>query len=124
MKKITTHTSIESGESNSINDGAVKEAIISERKKITNLFKKFKAFSEGQQYNHLGWTAFAIAAQVCVVALITLVAIDFNGNRFALWIPVIVTTFIIEVTNLSAMPTKITIPAFFISVLINISVLV
>lgn len=123
MEKIITQSVIGRDKKDSPIYGAAGQAIVNESKKITNLIQRFKAFCEGQQKNRLGWTAFTMVGQICI-ALITLLAVFYNGNRFVLWIPVILSSFVIEVTNLTALPTKITIPIFCTSVLINAGVII
>jgi hypothetical protein len=85
---------------------------------------KSRTFYARQQENRLGWTALTLAVQGCLLVPFALLAIGYNGNRFFLLIPVILSSFVTEVSNLAALPTKITIPIFFISVLINLGVII
>lgn len=101
-----------------------EEAIFNESKKIRNPIQKFKMFCERQQENRLGWAAFTMVVQVCLLVPITLITVDYNGNRFVLWIPVIISCFAIELCNLAALATKIVIPIFCICVLINVCVII
>ena len=124
MGRITTQSLVANDKKNSVIHGVVAEGIAHESKKIRNAIQKFKNFCERQQENRIGWLAFTVAAEVYMVLPITLIAIFFNGNGFGFWIPVIVTSFAVEVSNLATMPTKITIPIFCASILINVVVII
>ena len=122
MEKIITQSGIGIDKNDSPGYRASEEAIIN-KSKNRNLVQKFKEFCVRQNENRLGWTAVIIAAQVFLLVPITLIAIAWNGDRFVLWIPVIVSSFVTAVSNLAAMPTTITIPIFCTSVLINVGVI-
>ena len=124
MEKTITPSTIVSGKKESLIDGITEETIFNENNKIRNLIQRFKDFCERQNENRLGWTAVIIAAQVFLLVPITLLAIAANGGRFALLLPVILSSFVTVVSNLAALPTKITIPIFCASVLINVSIIV
>lgn len=87
------------------------------------VFNKFLQWSAAQDKNRFGWLAGALATHGCVLTPITLFAIVLGGNEFVFWIIALVAMGASLVTNLSAMPTKITIPTFFISVVIDISII-
>ena len=123
MEKITTQSGFVSGKKDLLIYGGAEDIIFTESKKNRGLIQKFKAFCERQQENRLGWTAVIIAAQVLLLVPITLIAIASNGGQFVLWIPVILSSFVTLVSNLAALPTKITIPVFCASVLINVSII-
>src|SRR5262250_1360752 len=120
MEKITTQSAIVSGGSHSLIYG-VEESIARESKKTRNLVQKFKAFCEGQEKNKLGWTAITMAGQTFLLVPLTLLAVYSNGNLFALWIPIILSSFAVAISNLASLPTKFLIPIFCLSVLINFS---
>jgi hypothetical protein len=123
MKEIVTQSNIGIDEKGAQIYSAASEVILDEGKKITRLFRKFKAFCERQQKNRLGWTAIILAGQVFLLVPLTLLAISFNGSPFVLWTPVILSSFVTAVSNLLALPTKVTIPVFCASVLINVSMI-
>jgi len=121
MKKIITQSDIPSGRGYSL-IYEVEESIARESKKTRNLVQKFKAFCEGQEKNKLGWTAVTMAGQAFLLVPLALLAVYCNGNLFALWIPIILSSFAVAISNLASLPTKFLIPIFCISVLINFSV--
>lgn len=87
-------------------------------------FKKFIRWAEGQEENRFGWTAFAIAGHGCVFTILTVVAILYTGNNFIFWPFAIAAMATSLVSNLAAMPTKITIPILFASVLADLVIIV
>ena len=54
---------------------------------------------------------------------LTAMMIILSGNHFALWLIVIITGTAVLSVNLSAMPTKVTIPTLTISLVINIVII-
>ena len=124
MEKIITQSGIKSDKKSLSMYAAVEETIFNEIKKSRSLVHKFKIFCERQQENRIGWAALIMAGQVYLLVPITLLVVFFNGNRFVLWMPVIVSSFVVELSNLTTLPTKITIPIFCASILISLGVIV
>lgn len=89
----------------------------------TSLWKKFIIWADKQEEYRFGWTAFAIAGHGCVFTILTSLAILFSGNHFIFWPFAIVAMAACVVVNLAAMPTKITIPVFFFSLLIDLAII-
>src|SRR5688572_2728268 len=83
----------------------------------------FIAWCITQEKHRFGWLAAALAGHGCILTPITLFAIILSGNLFAFWIMAIVAMAACLITNLAAMPTKITIPVFFASILIDIAII-
>ena len=92
--------------------------------KKQSLFSRFIAWCQGQEKFRFGWVASIIAIHGCVLAPITVLAITLGTNHMAYWGLAIGAMAIALVANLAAMPTKITIPVFFFSVLVDISLIV
>jgi hypothetical protein len=84
----------------------------------------FIAWCNSQEKNRFGWLAGALAGHGCILTPITLFAIILSGNLFIFWILAIVAMAMCLITNLAALPTKITIPVFFASILIDIAIIV
>lgn len=89
----------------------------------TSIWKKFITWCIGQEKNRLGWLATAIMLHGCVLTIITMFAIITTGNHFIFWPFTIAAMGMTLVVNLAAMPTKITIPVFFLSILIDIVII-
>ena len=91
--------------------------------KQPSIFTRFFNWCEEQEKNRFGWLAAALATHGCALTPITLFAVILSGNNIYFWVTAIAAMGIALVTNLAAMPTKITIPVFFASLLIDIAVL-
>ena len=89
----------------------------------TSVFSKFIDWCNGQEKNRFGWLGAILAIHGCVLTPITLFAIVFSGTNFIFYIAALVAMAIALVTNLAAMPTKITIPVFFVSVIIDVVII-
>ena len=83
----------------------------------------FIAWCISQEKHRFGWLAAALTGHGCILTPITLFAIILSGNLFAFWILAIAAMAMCLITNLAALPTKITIPVFFASILIDISII-
>ncbi|MFT3907794.1 MAG: hypothetical protein QM737_00080 [Ferruginibacter sp.] len=98
----------------------------------TQVSKKIKSswlsmfinYAISQEENRFRWLALGLALQGCILAPITIFAIVYNGNEFALWIPCIIAFALTEVVNLAALSTKITIPVLFAGILIDVLVVI
>lgn len=88
-----------------------------------SVWKKFINWCEGQEKNRFGWLAASITLHGCVLTIITMFAIISTGNHFIFWPFAIGAMGFTLVVNLSAMPTRITIPVFFLSVLIDLVII-
>lgn len=76
-----------------------------------------------QQPNSLFWLAAIMLVQCCVMVPVTLYVLAHTNMSFIYWTLPAVAIVMCLVTNLAALPTKITIPTFFISILIDVFVL-
>ncbi|MGQ0737894.1 MAG: hypothetical protein ACT4OJ_02435 [Bacteroidota bacterium] len=88
-----------------------------------SLWKRFIHWADGQEKYRFGWTAGILAGHGCVATVITMAAIVFTGNHFILWPFAIAAMAACVVVNLAAMPTKITIPVFFFSLLVDLALI-
>jgi hypothetical protein len=85
---------------------------------------KFIDWSRNQEENRLLWLAFSLTIHGCILAPIAILAVMLAGNALVLFMLVIISMGMSLVTNLAAMPTKITIPIFALSILIDIGVFI
>lgn len=83
-------------------------------------WKKFINWTKQQEKNRLLWLAIAVAGHGCFFTIVTIAAILLSGNSFFLWPFAIAAMVMTLVTNLAALPTKITIPVFFLSLVIDV----
>lgn len=86
-------------------------------------WKKFIKWAEGQEENRFLWLAVALFGHGCILTIVTIFAIILSGNSFILWPIAIASMAMCVITNLAALPTKITIPVFFFSVLIDVVII-
>jgi hypothetical protein len=89
-----------------------------------NPLTRFMQFAEAQEKNHFGWVGGSIMLQASVMFPITLLVVLANGASFGLMAVAIVALALVVVTNLAALPTKITIPALAVSALIDLALIV
>jgi hypothetical protein len=90
----------------------------------TNIWTKFMTYCKEQENNRLMWVGIVLAAHGCILTPITVMITYFAGQNFTLFMTGMVAMGIALVTNLAAMPTKITIPAFALSIVIDIFVII
>jgi hypothetical protein len=88
------------------------------------LWSKFINWCKNEERNRLGWLALGLAGHGCVITPLVVLAITMSGNNFIFWIIAMVAMGATLVINLAALPTKITIPIFLFSVMIDIMIVV
>lgn len=86
---------------------------------ITNFF----VWCDRQETYRFGWVGGIITFHGCVITPLTLLAIVLSGNNLVLFITAIIAMGMSLVTNLAATPTKVTIPVFFLSILIDLVII-
>ena len=87
-----------------------------------SLWRKFLHWCSAQENNRLLWLGIALAAHGCILTPITVMAVLLAGTNLVLFMLAIIAMGLTVVTNLAAMPTRLTIPIFFFSVLIDIAI--
>ena len=90
----------------------------------STLWSKFMNFCKGQEQNRLLWLGIALAGHGCIITPLTVMAVLLAGTNFYLFIAAIVAMGMSLVTNLAAMPTRITIPVFVLSILIDVAIVI
>jgi hypothetical protein len=89
----------------------------------TNPFTRFINWCAAQETNRFAWTAVIIALHGCVLTPVTVLGILSTGNDIVLFGIAVAAMAISLATNLAAMPTRIIIPVFFLSVLVDLALL-
>lgn len=93
--------------------------------KGNSLFTRFINWADAQQESRLLWLALALGGFGCVLTpLSILLIVAFTGMNLFLFMATLFAMAISLIVNLAALPTKITIPIFFLSVLIDVMVIV
>jgi hypothetical protein len=98
-----------------------KAIYISERKQ--SLSTRFILWCKSQEKYRLGWLAVIIASHGCFLTPVTLLAIISAGNSMFFWSMAIAAMGMTLLTNLAALPTKITIPIFLLSIIIDLVII-
>ena len=89
-----------------------------------SIWTRFMTWCTNEQENRLTWLAIALAGHGCFLTPLALFTVAYTGNNVFLWPFVIGAMGLSLVTNLAALQTKITIPVFFFSVLLDIAVII
>jgi hypothetical protein len=87
---------------------------------ITN----FMNWCVAQQPNRLLWLGIALTAHGCILTPVTIMAVMLAGTNLTLFIVAMTAMGMALVTNLAALPTKITIPVFFLSILVDLALII
>lgn len=90
----------------------------------TSLWNRFINWADEQEKNRFGWVAGILLGHGCFVTIITMIAIVFTGNHFIFWPFAIAGMAACVISNLAAMPTKITIPIFAFSLLLDLAIII
>jgi hypothetical protein len=90
--------------------------------KDASLFSKFITWSDTQQGNRLLWLGLILCLHGCILTPLTVMAVLLAGTNLILFMVTIVAMGISLVSNLAAMPTKITIPFFVLSIIMDLAV--
>jgi len=88
-----------------------------------SIFTRFFKWCEAQQESRLFWLGMALTVHGCVLTPFTVMAVMIAGNSLTLFMLAIVSMGLVVVTNLAALPTKITIPMLLFSVLLDIVII-
>ena len=92
--------------------------------KRQSILSRFLEWCDRQEATRLGWTAAIITLHGCFLTPLTVATIVLTSNNMVLWGIAIAAMGVSLITNLSALPTRITIPVFILSVLIDVSVII
>ncbi|MEO8582708.1 MAG: hypothetical protein ABI415_02865 [Flavitalea sp.] len=89
----------------------------------TNPLNLFFTWCAGQENNRLLWLGIALVGHSAVLTPLTMSVILLTQFNFTLLMITLFAISISVVTNLAALPTKITLPVLFLSVLIDLGVM-
>ena len=88
-----------------------------------SIYIRFMNWCNGQQEDRLLWLGIALAGHGCVITPLTIMAVLLAGTNLFLFVLALVAMGMALVTNLAALPTKITIPVFVLSILIDLAII-
>ena len=89
-----------------------------------SVVSRFMKWCSGQQPNRLLWLGIALVGHGCILTPITISAVIFAGTNLFLFMTALIAMSLALVSNLAAMPTKITIPVFLFSIIIDIAIVI
>jgi hypothetical protein len=89
-----------------------------------SVLTRFFSWCKNQQESRLLWLGIALAAHGCIFTPLTVIVVMFTGNNLYLFVVAIAAMGMTLVTNLAALPTKITIPLFILSLLIDLGIII
>jgi hypothetical protein len=89
-----------------------------------SIVQRFLSWCDTQEENRLMWLAFALTAHGCVLTPLSFLAVAISGINMVMVILVMASIALTVVPNLAAQSTRVTIPLFFLSVLIDIAVVI
>jgi len=84
-----------------------------------SIIKSFFQWAISQEKYHVGWVGFSVTIMAAVFFPLTLSAVLFNGAVFSLIILAMISLVMVVITNLAALPTKYTIPALFLGIIMD-----
>ena len=91
-----------------------------------NTLSSFLDWSKAQEYNRLLWVGIGLATHGCIITPLTIMALLFFTNGevpMVSFTVVIMAMVMVLITNLAALPTKITIPVYALSIVADLVVL-
>ena len=89
-----------------------------------NVLTRLTAWIISEEKNRIAWVGISITAMAAIFFPITMSAILFNGAVFPLIMGAMASLALVVITNLAALPTKYTIPAFILGILTDIVLIV
>jgi hypothetical protein len=95
----------------------------SEKTSKVSVINQFLNWCNAQDRNRLLWLGIALSAHGCIITPITIMAVLLAGTNLFLFVLTMIAMGAVLVTNLAAMPTKITLPVLIISILIDIAII-
>jgi len=90
----------------------------------SNVLVRFFDWCKAQEKNRFGWLALSLAAHGCILTPLVVFAVGASGNDFTLWMAAMGAMGVTLIVNLAAQPTKITIPIFFLSIVVDVAILI
>jgi hypothetical protein len=96
------------------------KSLVQQSRSRTSSVTSFLNWAEKQNDNRLTWLAVALASHGCFFTPFTVMAVMTTTYNFALFMTAIAAMALALVTNLAALPTKITIPSLVISIVVDV----
>jgi hypothetical protein len=91
---------------------------------IKSVWNQFIEYADKQQNKRLLWAAIGILGHGTIFTILTFGTVLLLGNDITLLAITCFTMTMVVVVNLAALPTKYTVPIFFLSLLIDLGVII
>jgi hypothetical protein len=108
----------------SITHPRLSTAFHHERDEQDSLWKRFLTWCDLEQPNRFMWMALGLVGHASFITVITILVITYSGNHFIYWPFTIAAMMACLVVNIAGQPTKVTLPVFFISIIIDAAIIV
>jgi len=89
-----------------------------------SLLSNFYNWCKGQSEYRLLWLGIVLVAHGCILTPLTILAVLLAGTNIILFMLATMSMAMALVTNLAALPTRITIPIFLLSILIDLGIVI
>jgi hypothetical protein len=88
-----------------------------------SLWERFIVWCDSQEQYRFGWAGATITLHGCFLTIGTMFAIILSGNHFIFWPFAIAAMGAPLVANLAAMPTRVILPVFFLSIVVDLIII-
>lgn len=89
-----------------------------------SIWTRFITWCKNQEESRLLWLGIVLASHACFFAPLTLFVVMYTGNNILFFGFAIAAIGMALITNLAALPTKITIPTFFFSIILDVVIII
>ena len=89
----------------------------------SSLVMRFRAWTDSQENYRLLWLGIGLCGHGCFLTPATVLAVVLAGTNLIFFMTAMATMTMVLVTNLAALPTRITIPIFLLSVLVDLGII-
>ena len=90
----------------------------------SSIWARFIAWCKNQEENRFLWLGIVLVFHACFITPLTLFVVMYTGNSIVFFAFAIAAMAMVLVTNLAALPTKITIPTFLLSIILDLAIIV
>jgi hypothetical protein len=97
---------------------------VAQEQASSSSWTRFINWCSDQEESRLLWLGVSLTGHGCILTPLTVMAVLLAGTNLFLFVLALVAMGMSLVTNLAAMPTRITIPIFFLSILIDIVIVI
>lgn len=93
-------------------------------KHVESVFARFLVWLKEEEVNRIAWLGISITVMTAIFFPLTMASILLHEGSFNLILVAMFSLILVAIPNMAALPTKFTIPAFFIGMLIDIALII